>query len=334
MLSRVAERIYWSARYLERVENTARLVGVYDNLLFDLPRDTNISWFNLIRINSCTDTFSERYKVQTEHNVVKFLLADDTNPSSMLSSLKHAKENIRTTRDVLPQDTWEQINELDLYARNNIRQGINRTDRHKFLNNIIQRCQEINGLFEGAMSRDASWQFMTLGRNLERADMTTRILDAGVSIMLQPNQGTRINLSQVVWGNVLRSLSGYMNYRRSVRTAIESKKVARFLLEDEYFPRTINFCINEMETAAKKLPRSKNILKDMSEFKKLHYSLANGNPLDEKFRDYLNQLQISISELHTALMTNWFAFNMGDPQEEIVTPKKLVQKEYQFACQA
>jgi uncharacterized alpha-E superfamily protein len=211
MLSRVAERIYWSARYLERVENTARLVGVYDNLLFDLPRDTNISWFNLIKINSCTDTFSERYKVQDEHNVVKFLLADDTNPSSMLSSLKQAKENIRTTRDVLPQDTWELINELDLYARNNIRQGINRTDRHKFLNNIIQRCQEINGLFEGAMSRDASWQFMTLGRNLERADMTTRILDAGVSIMLQPNQGTRINLSQVVWGNVLRSLSGYMN---------------------------------------------------------------------------------------------------------------------------
>ncbi|MEM5536123.1 alpha-E domain-containing protein [Neptuniibacter pectenicola] len=334
MLSRVAERIYWSARYLERVENTARLVGVYDNLLFDLPRDTNISWFNLIKINSCTDTFSERYKVQDEHNVVKFLLADDTNPSSMLSSLKQAKENIRTTRDVLPQDTWELINELDLYARNNIRQGINRTDRHKFLNNIIQRCQEINGLFEGAMSRDASWQFMTLGRNLERADMTTRILDAGVSIMLQPNQGTRINLSQVVWGNVLRSLSGYMNYRRSVRTAIESKKVARFLLEDEFFPRTLSYCINEMETAAKKLPRSKLVLQAVKALKAHHYSLANGHPLDEKFRDYLNELQISISDLHGVLMTNWFAFNMGDPQEEAPTLKNNMEKEYQFACQA
>ncbi|WP_075107953.1 alpha-E domain-containing protein [Neptuniibacter marinus] len=334
MLSRVAERIYWSARYLERVENTARLVGVYDNLLFDLPRDTNISWFNLIKINSCIDTFSDRYKVQTEHNVVKFLLADDTNPSSMLSSLKQAKENIRTTRDVLPQDTWELINELDLYARNHIRQGINRTDRHKFLNSIIQRCQEINGLFEGAMSRDASWQFMTLGRNLERADMTTRILDAGVSIMLQPNEGTRINLSQVVWGNVLRSLSGYMNYRRSVRTAIVSKKVARFLLEDEYFPRTIHFCINELESAAKKLPRSKPILQEIKTLKKLHYSLANGNPLDEKFRDYLNQLQINISDLNNALMTNWFAFNMGDHQEENLPLKKVTQKEYQFARQA
>ena len=113
MLSRVAERIYWCARYLERVENTARLVSVYDNLLFDLPHDFNIGWYNLITINSGEQAFDERYKIRDERNVVKFLLADDTNFSSMLVSLKMVRENMRTTRDVVPQETWELINELD-----------------------------------------------------------------------------------------------------------------------------------------------------------------------------------------------------------------------------
>ncbi|WP_297310530.1 alpha-E domain-containing protein [Neptuniibacter sp.] len=321
MLSRVAERIYWGARYLERVENIARLVSVYDNLLFDLPKKTNISWYNLIRINSNAETFSERYKVQNEHNVVKFLLADDTNPGSLLSSLKQVKENIRTTRDVVPQDTWEQINELDLYARNHIQQGISRTNRHQFLNTIIQRCQEITGLFEGAMSRDATWQFVVLGRNIERADMTTRILDAGASIMLQPDESIQANLAQVVWGNVLRSVSGYMNYRRGVRTAVQSKKVARFLLEDPHFPRTLRFCIEEMSTAAEKLPRSTNVLRGIETVKQLHYPLDNGEQLNESFRDYLNDLQICVSELHNDFSDNWFAFNPSVSAAALTTGK-------------
>ena len=86
MLSRVAERLYWSARYLERVENIARLVSVYDDLMYDLPRDIAVSWYHLVEINSGTELFEQRYKVKDERNVVKFMLADDTNPSSMLSS--------------------------------------------------------------------------------------------------------------------------------------------------------------------------------------------------------------------------------------------------------
>lgn len=332
MLSRVAERIYWGSRYLERVENTARLVSVYDNLLFDLPRDTNIGWYNLIVINSSTASFNERYKVQDERNVVKFLLADDSNTSSMLSSLKQVKENIRTTRDVVPQDTWELINELDLYARNNTRQGINRTDRHQFLNTIIKHCQEINGLFESSMSRDATWQFLMLGRNIERADMTTRILDAGASIMLQPNEGTSINLSQVVWGNVLRSLSAYMNYRRSIRTQVQSSKVARFLLEDPHFPRTIAFCLEEIESAIQKLPRPEKVLSGLNALKELNYPLENGNPLNENFRDYLNALQIQVCELHNEFSENWFAFSAEhEISSETVNPETA---NLQIACQA
>lgn len=313
MLSRVAERIYWGARYLERVESTARLVSVYDSLLFDLPKHIKISWYNLIRINSNDETFSERYKVHDERNVVKFLLADDTNPSSLLSSLKQVKENIRTTRDVVPPDTWELINELDLYARENIQQGINRTNRHEFLKNIIQRCQEITGLFEGSMSRDATWQFVVLGRNIERADMTTRILDAGVSVMLQSTEDTRANLSHIVWGNVLRSASGYMSYRRGVRTAVQAKKVARFLLQDVYFPRALHFCLSEMEAASQKLPRSSHIVSSVKEIKTLRYQLDSSERLDENFQDFLNELQIKVSTLHNEFSGTWFAFTLNTP---------------------
>lgn len=312
MLSRVAERIYWTARYLERVENTARLVSVYDNLLFDLPRDTNISWYNLIILNSSTELFQERYKIQDERNVVKFILADDTNPSSMLSALKMVRENIRTTRDVVPQETWELINELDIYARQNIKLGINRSQRHSFLNTIIKGCQEISGLLFGTMSRDAAWQFFVLGRNLERADMTTRILDAGASLMLQQtDEETSLSLSQVVWGNVLRSLSADLNYRRTVRSAVNGAKVARYLLEDPHFPRTVNYCTSKIKQAASVLPRAERVIPAIEALQRLNYELKSSEDLGEPFRDYLNEVQIHLSSLSNTFSDNWFAFDRG-----------------------
>ncbi|MFB9887235.1 alpha-E domain-containing protein [Balneatrix alpica] len=309
MLSTVAERIYWSARYLERVENTARLVSVYDNLLFDLPRDINISWFNLVTINSGEDLFNERYKVRDERNVVKFTLADDTNPSSMLSSLKMIRENIRTTRDVVPQDTWELINELDLYANNNINYGINRSQRHVYLDEVIKGCQQINGLLSGEMSRDAAWQFVMLGRNLERADMTTRILDAGASILMQPNEGNSTNLAQVIWGNVLRSLSGYLNYRRAVRTSVRGNQVAHYLLEDPHFPRTLQFCTEMMRQATLKLPHGEEVLPELKKLAASRYAVDEQLDFGADFHDYLNDLQLQLADLHSCITRTWFNFD-------------------------
>ena len=308
MLARVAERIYWTARYLERVENTARLVSVYDNLLFDLPRDTHISWYNLIVINSSTESFHERYKVKDERNVVKFLLADDTNYSSLLSSLRMVRENLRTTRDVVPQETWELINELMLYASNNIKQGINRSQRHAFLNTIIKGCQEINGLLSGTMSRDAGWQFVMMGRNVERADMTTRILDAGASANLQSVGEDDVDISQVIWGNVLRSLSADLNYRRAVRSSVSASKVARYLLEDRHFPRTVAYCLNEIRTAAAKLPNAEPVIELVEKASATQYNVSRPEDISEAFRDYLNDLQITICMLSNTVSENWFAF--------------------------
>ena len=126
MLSRVARRIYWMARYIERAENTARLVNTYDFLLLDLPRGTRIGWEILPVITGSYALFSEQYQRHDERNTVKFLLADRPNPGSLLNSIAAARENARTSREVLPGHAWEQINELHLYANAHINDALPR----------------------------------------------------------------------------------------------------------------------------------------------------------------------------------------------------------------
>lgn len=307
MLSKVAERVYWMARYTERVENTARLVSVYDSLLFDLPKHIDISWYNLVRLNMAEDLFEERYKNRDERNVVKFTLADDTNPCSMLSSLKMVRENVRTTRDVLPQDCWEMVNELYLYANESIQQGINRSARHEYLNNLVKGCQQINGLFAGTMSRDAAWQFLRLGRNLERADMVTRLLDAGTSAQMEVSDEVKVELNPLIWGNVLRSSGAELSYRRTLRSKVRDFEVANFLLSDPNFPRSLIFALVNMTEATDSLPNPKPVAKKLKKMLKSSHVLEDSDGISQELRDYLNEVQLDLGELHNSIAESWFS---------------------------
>ena len=307
MLSKVAERVYWAARYLERVESTARLVSIYDKLLFDLPRRVNLGWYNLIVINSLEHDFNERFSVRDERNVVKFLLGDESNYSSMVSSLKAVRENIRTTRDVIPPETWELVNELTLYVQENLAQGINRSNRHEFLDSVIKACQQIVGLWFVNMPRDSAWDMMRLGQNLERADMTTRNLDAGVAAILQvEDDDFAVNHRQIIWGNVLRSLNAEQPFRRAARSSIKGPLVVNYLIGDEQFPRTINHCVGKMLTVAGNLPRSTDVVDALKEMQKEIPAAAEPDSLGEEFRDTLNSLQMSLGELHSVISKTWF----------------------------
>lgn len=310
MLSKLAEKLYWTARYLERVESTARLVSVYDNLLFDLPRESGISWYNLIALNSAEELFGERYKNREERNVLKFLLADDSNPFSMLSALWMLRENVRTSRDVLPQESWELVNELHLFAQDNIKQGINRSGRHRFLEQMVKGCQQINGLMLGTMSRDAPWQFLRIGRNLERADMLTRLLDAGAAALLPGEVDSELNLNQVVWGHVLRSSSADLSYRRTMRSAVQDRDVATFLLEDPHFPRSLHYCLSQIRSSAELLPNGDKVIFCLDEAKGLSYDLDKPEAMGEAFREYLNQQQLDLGTLHNCVSQSWFSLDL------------------------
>ncbi|ABD82357.1 alpha-E domain-containing protein [Saccharophagus degradans] len=307
MLSKVAERVYWTARYLERAENTARLIQVYDNLLFDLPRNVDLSWYNLITLNSQQIDFEDRYKVHDERNVIKFLVGDESNPSSIVSSLALIRENVRTTRDVVPEETWELTNELSLYVQENLQQGINRSKRHQFLDGVVKGCQQILGLLYGTMPHDAAWYFLRLGRNLERADMTTRIVDAGVAAVLSLEEDdTVVNSRQIIWGNVLRSAGADQSYRRTVRTSVKGEAVLNYLLEDPAFPRSIHHCLAAIADSAAKLPRSRPVVTSLQELQATVFEDVNYDELGMPLRDYLNELQLKLATIHSIIANRWF----------------------------
>ena len=134
--------------------------------------------------------FDQHHQKADERNCVKFLMADGYNPSSIASCIKAARENVRTTRDQIPTDAWEVINELYRYILENIDQGVGKRARYEFLNEIVGRCQMLNGLLAGCMSHDEGYDFIRVGRNLERADMATRQIEVGALQFLDGWDGT------------------------------------------------------------------------------------------------------------------------------------------------
>ena len=307
MLSRVAERLYWIARYLERTENTARLVDVYDKLLYDLPRGVDFDWYQLVTINSSDDLYSDRYKVRDERNVVKFLLGDTTNPSSVYSCLTMIRENARTTRDVIPADAWEMVNETYAFVHDDIQQGINRSKRYAFLDEVIKSCQQINGLLHTVMPRDSAWDFMQIGRKLERADMTSRLMDAAsVAHMQMADDDTAVNSRQLIWGNVLRSLHAHQSYLRTTRSTVSAARVVAYLLFDPHFPASIMHCLSSVHGASEKLPHSGKVCKKTRQVEHETQKTDHIEHNPDAFRDYLNDLQLGLGDIHTAIAEQWF----------------------------
>lgn len=305
MLARVAERVYWSARYLERVENTARLINVYTNLLLDIPKGVDLSWYNLIVISGSAKEFSQHYTSPSEDNVIYFLVADTNNPSSLLSSLINVRENFRTSRDVVPSDAWELINELHLYVNDNLKSGLARVLRHEFMNTIVLACQQINGMFMGEMPRNSVWNFLRMGRNLERADMSTRLLDVGAAAIIAGSSAP--NFNQVVWGNVLVSASALQSYLHQTGSTVSGDNVARYLLFDVTFPRSFAYCFNTLMYSAHSQPRHQALQETIESLKKKLDYESDFSLSGESFRDYLNDLQLDIGQLHHDISNNWFA---------------------------
>lgn len=307
MLSRVAERVYWSARYLERVASTARLISIYQTLLLDLPSSVKLSWYNLIIINDMEPAFNARYSNRSERNVVKFLLADEDSHSSLVSSLKAMRENVRTTRDVVPEDAWEMICELSLFVQDNIELGINRRTRHEFLEEIINGCLQISGLMLSTMPHGASWEFLHIGSNIERADMTSRYLEAGLTAILElEDDDNAVNSQQVIWGSVLRSLNATQYYLRETRTPVKGQAVMPYLLHDPSFPKSIGHCLGAIILSCSKLPRSESVIKKLKKIeKKLSIDVDFENPGAELL-EHLNQLQILLTSIHFIVSEAWF----------------------------
>ncbi|NND89499.1 MAG: alpha-E domain-containing protein [Granulosicoccus sp.] len=250
MLARVAENIYWLSRYLERAENTVRLINVHSNLLMDLPTvDDHQGWIPLISINGLDEEFAELHDQASESTVNHFLLADKTNPGSLRCAFQAIQINLRSCRDIIPKASYEAINSLCRFVLRQIDGShAHPAQRLAFLRTVEERLLAISGGLNSNMSHDLGYRFMRLGCYLERADMTSRIIDVQ-STRLSALHTTReiMAIQAQRWVSVLRSLAAHQMYRQSVRRPVNGTDTLTFLLTDLNLPRSYSFCINHLD---------------------------------------------------------------------------------------
>ncbi|HNA81261.1 MAG TPA: alpha-E domain-containing protein [Thiobacillaceae bacterium] len=307
MLSRVAENLYWMARYLERAENTARFINSTTQVLLDLPRGASFGWGVLLKAAGLDALYNEHYGQPNEADIMRFLILDERNPSSIVASIHSARENTRTFREVLPMEIWERINGLYLYIRDNAgRATQGRGPRWEVLNGVIERRQSIIGLLTGSMSHDLAYQFLKLGRNVERADMTTRILDVNSAVRLPENANAAQTARERLWMSTLNALSAYQMYRQHVGVHVDGPAVVSFLLADPHFPRTVRHCLGEIENCLCDLVNYEAPLNVARHAWKRLESMRFDDVTPESLHENLDQMQKDLAELHTALSRQYF----------------------------
>jgi uncharacterized alpha-E superfamily protein len=306
MLSRVASNIYWMARYIERAENTARLVNVNTHLLLDLPKKIRLGWEPIIDISSSRDEFYALYSTADERSVVNFMVTDVKNPSSILSSLNMARENARTIRDIIPREAWEQINELYLQSKSNAASVLTHRHRYDYLRSIITGAQTITGLLAGTMTHDEGYSFLRMGRNLERADMTTRIIDVRSATLLPEMTEDLSPFENLQWVGVLKSLTAYQMYRREVRLRVSRPDVLRFLLQEARFPRALYHTLLEVESCLLTMPKHEKPLRLL---KKLQRVLKLAKPQElkqQKLHEFIDELQLGLITINDSISKTYF----------------------------
>ena len=306
MLSRVGENLYWMTRYMERAEDTARLINAVTLMTLDMPVGASFGWDALVRVAGLGKLFFSHYPEANESAVMRFLIQDERNPSSIMTCITLARENTRTFREVLPWESWEWVNELYLYARRELPGELDRRHRYEVLQGIIRRRQSIVGLLAGTMSRDDAYQFLVLGRNLERADMTSRILDVSHAVILPIDMPAGEQFGDLLWMNILKALSAYQMYRRHVSVHASGAQMIEFLLKDPLFPRTVAHCLAEIGEVLRVLPRSEPVLAALRETQAM-LDGADGAVLARAgLHEFVDQIQVGLSEIGGALRERYF----------------------------
>jgi len=243
LLSRHAEAIFWMARQVERVENLARLIDV--NETFSRDSRGSHDWRTLLLLYADMERFAARGEEPTAENVLRFYLLDRENPTSIMSSLAAARENARTLRPLISTEMWVHINVFYNQTRNLKRQTWNEENLSRLCATLKENCQTHRGILEGTFFRDEGWFFYHLGKDLERADQMTRLVDVKYHLLLPQSApvGSPVDVSQ--WNALLRSAAAYHAYRRIYPSGMTPARVAGFLLLNGSFPRSARASVDE-----------------------------------------------------------------------------------------
>ncbi len=328
MLSRVADSLYWMSRYVERVENLARFVDVNWHMSLDVPGDPSSQWLPLVAVTGDKELFDSRYSSADRDSVIQFLVFDAEYSNSIISCLKAARENARTVRQFITLEMWEHLNQMFLAMRKAV---TNRTPaglNHEFFTEIMADCQLFTGITDATMSHEEGWNFMHLGRMIERADKTTRLLDVKYFILLPSVSYIGTPYDDLLWAAVLRSASAFEMYRKRYHQ-ITPERVAQFLIFDRYFPRAVHHCIAMADRALHAISDTppgtfRNLaekrlgrLKAELDFIELEEVMETG------LHQFLDNFQESLNEVGDAIFKTFFALRLlpTDDSEEETSPQ-------------
>ncbi|MDX2186726.1 MAG: alpha-E domain-containing protein [Opitutaceae bacterium] len=312
MLSRVANLIYWTARYLERAENTARIADVNAQLVLDLQSrqaaDDPRSWGPLVYVSGGDDRFKELYGTSTtERAVIEFMLFDRRNPSSFLSCIAQARENARCIRDQLAGEVWEELNTFYLKLKDDDYVRYAQIGSAEYLASLRRRVQMFYSVADSMIPRTQLWWFFELGRFLERADNTTRILDVKYFMLMPDRTQVGSALDMVQWASVLRSCSAFEAFRQSRRGQLSLERVIDYLVRDTAFPRSILYSmlaarealaqITQGRFSTEELPAAA-LLSDLE--RELQESVAK-EIITAGLHEFLDDIQVRIGNVHAAI---------------------------------
>jgi uncharacterized alpha-E superfamily protein len=309
LLSRVADSIYWTARYIERAENIARYIGVNLNLQLDLPLSPAHQWQPLLDTSGDAAFFKEHYGSPTLANVIEFLAYDLENPNSISSCLRYARENARSVRETISSEMWEQINAM--YLRMQAQRSMPEPERLlDTFRDIRLGCHLFQGVTDATMTHSEAWHFLRVGRKLERADKTSRILDVKYFMLLPSIADIGTPYDDIHWSAVLKSVSGFEMYRKKYGR-ITPRDVVDFLVFDPDFPRAMRYCIESASESLHQITgtppgsfryRSEQLMGQLRAelgFTSVDYVIGSG------LHEYLDSLQSRMNEIDMALRNDF-----------------------------
>lgn len=306
MLSRVANTLYWMMRYVERADNLARLIDVNEQLLLDFESldSERLSgfWKPIILSTGDESAFSELYDEASSDNVISFLTEDTRNPNSIFSCISYARENARMIRDQLSDELWEELNAIYLFTRSEEALDLLKENPPRFYEEVRRSSMTVLGISVSTTARDSVWDFMTLGRYLERADKTTRFLDIS-TYFPKGAEGMDLSSPGVLHWSAILSSCGAMGAFRGTGLEINARSVMEYLICSPDFPRSLRYCIGKINATLHRISGSSHgsfSTEAERETGKLLASLSFGDPadvLEMGLHQYLDGVQATLNKI-------------------------------------
>jgi uncharacterized alpha-E superfamily protein len=338
MLSRVANSLYWMSRYIERAENIARIVDVNLQLLLDL-RDLDEQrlaehWLPIVQTTGDEEQFLAAHRKATAQNVTEFMVFQPDNPNSIVAAICQARENARMVRDQITIELWEELNRLYWFVRTNTARQVWKESPTEFFQQIKAASLHIIGLTDATLIHNEGWWFTQAGKFIERADKTSRILDLRYASL--PDKGAPKTVSQedaLEWSAILRSCSAWDAYRTLHGAEVNPGLVAEFLLLNEDFPRSVRFCVAELNRALRRISGVAEG-KFCNEAEKLAGRLVaelQFTTIDEVFahglHQYLDLLQLKLNNIGAELFNAYIFQQFNNLEDEIMVQQEEQQQQ-------